>query len=141
MAQREPVVFPARSSIASITSPEMAEGPVSEPAILFDNTSAQTSWIESEASDQSGKKKRRAGSKPAQKDAKPSEISPSSVIGASSQIGEFDTKPAAQQAVPLAPRLVDRAEPVTTQAPALQIAPPGGSKAKEIGETRSLTDI
>jgi hypothetical protein len=141
LAQREPVVFPARSSIASITSPGTAEGPVAEPGILFDNKTAQASWVENEASDQSGKKKRRAGSKPAQKDAKPSEDNPSSVTGAPSQIGEFDTKPATQQAVSLTPRLVNRAEPVTTQAPALQMAPPGGSEAKEIGETRSQADM
>ena len=124
MAQREAAFFPVRPTLPPIIGPRAAEGQAPESGITFDNRPVQAASVDSEASDQSSKKKRRSAPKQAPKDAKPREASPATIAAAQPQFNSFETgSPAAAQVQVLAPRPADRADPVTGEASPLQAAP------------------
>lgn len=124
MVHREPPFFSTRPSMPHIMAPRAAEGPASEPGVTFDNRTVQAGPVDMEGQDQSGKKKRRSAPRQAPKDAKPSESSPTAVMGAQSQFGSFEARPpAAAQAQVLAPRPADRTEPIAAETSPIQATP------------------
>jgi hypothetical protein len=140
MAHRD-AIFPERFTAVSFVPPGTSEAPVSEPIIPFD-TRLVAGPVDSEASDQSGKKRGRGPSKPPQRDANPSEGNPPPIVGARSQLGEFDSRPpATYQAQILAPRPLERAGPATIHTPAHQTAPPAEAEVREVAGPRPPTGI
>lgn len=135
---RDTTFFPARPTLPPILGARPAEGPASEFRSPFDHRSVQAGPVESEVSDQPGKKKRRSAPKQPSKDTKTTGASPPAIIGTQSQFGSFETRPAtAPQVQVLAPRPAERTEPTTVETPPAPVAPTAETEASKTAEAPS----
>lgn len=130
LQQRDPPFFPVRPSLPPIMGARPAEG--QGPEIAYESSPAQPNPLDIDASDQSGRKKRRAAPKQSPKDTGPGEANPSAVVGGQPQFSALESRPpTSAQVQVLAPRPSDRPSPVVVEASPVQVSAAAESSTTE----------